>query len=106
MAGSKDEGVQDYVGRLLGPDPTFIPTACLVNEYVSFNKNAARYETVQSSDVMIAVKKLCPSAAPGRQLWSENKFGPKSQKRGIQLPDLLTARADFEKVMGGAIQWD
>jgi len=86
-------------------EATFIPSRDLVRYYSTFNKQAQRHQTIQSAEVIVSVQKLCPSASPARQLHQLDNLTPKTQKRGLQLPDLATSRNEFEKVIGGAIEW-
>jgi hypothetical protein len=86
--------------------PVFVPTSVLLDRYREFHKNAQRHQTVQTADVAAAVQKLCPSAQPDRQIWKPPGVATGSQKRGLQLPDLATARSDFERVIGGKVDWD
>lgn len=86
-------------------EATFIPSRDLVRYYSTFNKQAQRHQTIQSAEVIVNVQKLCPSASPARQLHQLDNLTPKTQKRGLQLPDLATSRNEFEKVIGGAIEW-
>ena len=105
LSGKFDAGVSRYIEGDEWSVPTFMPTSELIKEYTLFNKNAQRHQTVQSAEVVADVQKLCPSAIPGRKLCKQGHLAPKVQRRGLQLPDLATARAEFEKAIGGTIQW-
>lgn len=105
LTGDFDGGVSKLGSGCVWSAPTFMPTADLVTYYRQFNTNAQRHQTVQSAEVVATVQKLCPSAVQNRQLWSKINVAPKVQKRGLQLPDLATARADFQRVIGGAVKW-
>lgn len=84
----------------------FVPTSVLVDRYKEFHKTAQRHQTVQAAEVAAAIQKLCPSAQPDRQIWKPQGIATSSQKRGLKLPDLATARSEFESVIGGAVPWD
>lgn len=105
LSGNFDAGVSRYTGGDEWSAPTFMPTSELIKEYTLFNKNAQRHQTVQSAEVVADVQKLCPSAIPARKLCKQGQLAPKVQRRGLQLPDLATARAEFEKTIGGTLQW-
>ena len=85
--------------------PTFVPTSTLIENYMSHNKQAQRFQTVQSMDVSTVVRRLCPSAKPGRQTVTRFGHASTSQFRGLQLPDIATARREFESAMGGSVPW-
>ncbi len=105
LAGDFEAGVSPAGTATVWAAQTFMPTSDLVRHYTTFNKNAQRHQTVQSADVVSTIQKLCPSAGAARQLCQRNGLSGKVQKRGLQLPDLATARSEFERVIGGAIQW-
>lgn len=84
---------------------TFVPTSSLVDHYKEYNKQAQRYQTVQSTDVTTEVHRLCPSAKPQRQLFKHPGHTSTSQRRGLQLPNIATARREFESAMGGSVPW-
>ena len=105
LAGDLDAGVNQFGVGTVWTGQIFMPTSDLVRHYTNFNKNAQRHQTVQSGDVVSTIQKLCPSAANARQLCHQNGLAAKVQKRGLQLPDIAIARAEFEKVIGGSIQW-
>ena len=84
----------------------FVPTSVFVDRYKEFNKTAQRHQTVQTAEVAAAIQKLCPSAQPDRQIWKPPGLATGSQKRGLKLPDLATARSDFERVIGGGVPWE
>jgi len=105
LTGDFQAGVIQFSNGVSWTEQTFISTSELITHYTRFNRNAQRHQTVQSADVVIAVQKLCPSTSPKRQICQQGNLAKKSQKRGLQLPDLATARAEFEQVVGGVIQW-
>jgi hypothetical protein len=105
LSGNFDAGVSRHIEGDEWSVPTFMPTSELIKEYTLFNKNAQRHQTVQSAEVVADVQKLCPSAIQGRKLCKQGHLAPKVQRRGLQLPDLATARSEFETTIGGTIQW-
>lgn len=86
--------------------PAFMPTSTLIDWYRDFYKTSQRYQTVQTAEVTASIQRLCPSAQPGRQIWKPPGVGTGRQKRGLNLPDLATARSEFERVIGGKVPWD
>jgi len=86
--------------------PVFVPTSVLVDRYKEFNKTAQRHQTIQTSEVTTAVQRLCPSAQTDRQTWKPPGVATSSQKRGLKLPDLAVARVEFERVLGGKVDWE
>jgi hypothetical protein len=58
------------------------------------------YKRPSPADVVQALLKLCPSAAKKQQ---QDNLG---RHRGLSLPSLQQARAEFEAYIGGAISWD
>jgi hypothetical protein len=86
--------------------PVFVPSAILAERYIEFNRNAERHHTVQISDVVARIRKLCPSAKVARQMWKPRQLAEMRQTRGLLLPCLDDARLDFERVIGGKIDWD
>jgi hypothetical protein len=105
LAGDLDAGTNQFSAGSTWTEQMFTPTSDLVRHYTTFNKNAQRHQTVQSGDVLSTVQKLCPSAVTARQLCYQYGQSKKVQKRGLQLPDLKTARLEFEQAIGGAIRW-
>lgn len=106
LAGDFDAGVNQFGFETVWTGQIFMPTTDLTRHYTTFNKNAQRHQTVQSGDVLSTIQKLCRSAETARQLCHQNGSSNKVQKRGLKLPDLSTARAEFERVIGGAITWE
>jgi hypothetical protein len=84
----------------------FVSSELLTDRYRDFNRVAQKHQTVQSSEVTIRVRELCPSAQPARQICRLPGVATPRQKRGLELPDLVTARVDFEHVVGGKVPWD
>jgi len=96
---------QDFYGTESSwSDAVFMPSTRLKSHYLRFNKNAERFQTVQCSDIKSAIEALCPSATSRRKVLKDG-LDSKAQKRGFYLPDLATARSEFEVVIGGAIEW-
>jgi hypothetical protein len=89
----------DWVG------PMFVPTSTLVDNYKEFNRQAQKHQTVQSTEVTAVVRRLCSSARPDRQICKQQGVATNSQRRGLQLPDIATARREFECAMGGSLTW-
>ena len=87
-------------------ESVFVPTSVLVDRYKEFNKTAQRHQTVQTAEVAAAIQKLCPSAQPDRQMWKPPGVTTGSQKRGLKLPDLATDRSEFERALGGKVDWE
>ncbi len=65
-----------------------------------YEKGQRQYATRQESEAHAALKRLCPSRASQRK-----KSRNMPQKRGFQLPALPVARAEFERAMGGEVDW-
>jgi hypothetical protein len=86
--------------------PVFAATRTLLARFKRCDKNAERHGTVQSAAIVKAVHRLCPSAKSVRQVDRKAPPGTRTPQRGFDLPDLGTARRDFESVMGGVIDWD
>jgi hypothetical protein len=78
----------------------FISTQSLIDKYKASNRNAERYNTVQTNTVNTLIQKLCPSAVKKRSGSSH------SQARGFQLPTIQIARREFEIYIGVPLQWD
>jgi hypothetical protein len=78
----------------------FTSTAALKDSYTLFNRQANRHEPVQQKYISDAIKKLCPSAIGTRKMIHNR------QCRGFDLPDLATARSEFEAYVGCTVQWD
>lgn len=58
------------------------------------------YKKPSPADVVQALLKLCPSAAKTQQQDNLRRH------RGLSVPSLRQARAEFEEYIGGAINWD
>ena len=79
---------------------SFISTRDLVRHYKKYDPKANKYEPIQTRYVSQAVIRLCPSAKPARRI-SNNR-----QQRGFDLPDIQTARSEFDKHFNIATNWD
>ena len=78
----------------------FISTWQLITNYTNFDKKAQWYRTVQQSELIAELKRLCPAVRSDRQ---PDQF--RITRRGWWLPDLVTARRDFERFIGGPVDW-
>jgi hypothetical protein len=77
----------------------FISTQGLIDNYKASNKNAERYNSLQSNIINTLLKKLCPSASQARSSLSG------TQQRGFQLPTIQIARSEFETYIGAPLDW-
>jgi hypothetical protein len=82
-------------------DPIFIGTQSILDSYSFYDKNASRYEPLQTQKISVALKKICPSAQNDRV---KSPFG--NQERGYQLPSISIAKAEFEKAIKTSIDWN
>ena len=80
--------------------PMRVKSSKLIWCFEYFDKNASRFEKIQTQTVSAKLKKLCPSAVHIK-FQDHNK-----QVRGIQLPSLLRARVEFSTFMKSEISWD
>ncbi len=74
----------------------FITTERLIDCYKEYDKNASRYNPVQSQQVASQLLLLCPGAKSTRQ----------NQHRGYQLPSIDRARREFELLIDGKPVWE
>ena len=65
-----------------------------------YEKGQRQYATRQESEAHAALKRLCTS-----RVYKRKKSRNMPQKRGLQLPALPVARAEFERAMGGEVDW-
>ncbi len=100
-AGGTSNLLDDYWDQAV-----FISTETLVELYVAFNRNAQRYQTVQSQQIADALRRLCPSASFDRQTCKQVPMTGQTRFRGFQLPELAKARDEFAAAMGAEIDWD
>ncbi len=68
--------------------------------WAHYEKGQRQHAPRQESEMHEVMRRLCPSAAAKRR-----KGAVLLQKRGFQLPALPAARADFERAMGGEVDW-
>jgi hypothetical protein len=94
-----DFGKPHMMSRLW-KDGDFISTDNIIEHYQQSDKNSQRLATTQSREISKAIERLCPSAAKGRI--TINKL----QQRGYVLPDLATARKEFDKAHNLTSNWD
>lgn len=67
----------------------------LKEAYCDFDSQAQKYKTVQNEDIKNSFKKLLPQAITHRT----------SDSRGFQMPQINTARLDFERIVGMSVDW-
>jgi hypothetical protein len=82
-------------------EPIFISTQYIIDSYSFFDKNANRYEPLQTQKVSSTLQKICPSAKSDRVKNSSGK-----QERGYKLPSIILARSEFESAIKTKIDWD
>lgn len=69
-------------------------------EVYEHKSRVERYHTkLNGRDVAEAMRKICPSAKLRRRMENNDRAN------GYDLPDLVTARTEFEAYLGGAISW-
>ena len=90
----RNEFVSDWV------QANFISTQALFTNYTNFDKKAEWYQTVQQNELTSDLQRLCPSVRYDRQQDKQN-----GQRRGWWVPDLVSARREFEAYIGGPVQW-
>lgn len=79
--------------------PIFIATDSITQAYKEYDRNATKYQPLQTQQLAAMVKTLCPSAVNDRQ----TVLG--KQERGYQLPTISIARNEFENLMGTSVDW-
>ena len=84
----------------------FVSTSTLLSKYKGYHSNAEKYQPLQISQVLEAVKKVCPNAKTGIREFVEIYSGKKEQQRGIRLPSLDVARSDFSTYLGHDMVWE
>ena len=82
-------------------DSIFISTQHIIDSYSHYDKNASRYEPLQTQKVAATLQKICPSAKSDRIKNSSGK-----QERGYQLPLISIARKEFESAIKTQINWN
>ncbi len=80
--------------------PVFVSTRHLIDYFSAHDKNASRYGSVQQKQIASALKLVCPSAKQARKKLHS------IQERGYELPDIYTARKEFEVVLGTSVEWE
>ncbi len=88
---------------LLWTDSVFLPSHDLLTWYKDATPGAQRFQMVQLAEVLVNLNRLCPSAKKNRHKTSGPGNPAGIQKRGVDLPDLATARLEFEAAIGGVI---
>jgi hypothetical protein len=79
----------------------FISTQHILDSYSHYDKNASRYEPLQTQKVAATLQKICPSAKSDRIKNSSGK-----QERGYQLPSISLAKKEFESAIKTQINWN
>jgi hypothetical protein len=80
--------------------PLSIATEELVNAMREFDRGVERYRPISASKLKPDLIKMFPTATPVR-------FQDRGEsKRGIALPAIRQARADFERYIGCVIEWE
>jgi DNA-directed RNA polymerase subunit L len=67
----------------------------LKKAYCEFDSRAQQYETIQNENIRNSFKKLLPKAIQHRV----------ADSRGFNMPNINTARLDFERIVGMKIDW-
>ena len=81
-------------------DAQFISSENLSDHYREFQKGSRQqYQPIQLNDISIGMNEWCPIAKNLRKLHNNKR------SRGYQLPPLIDAQAEFERVFGGKIEW-
>ena len=101
---TKDFSDETFHGRAW-EEPIFMPTSDLTEMYKKFDRQAGRHESVQQGVASELIKKLCPSAEKATRR-IDRGFQGKIQKRGFDLPNIETARKEFETHIGCAVSWE
>lgn len=79
----------------------FVASQSILSSYTEFDKSAGKFGAIQSTHIAENLKKICPSASPGRG----KSFSGQKQLRGYQLPTISSARHEFERAIGHEIDW-
>ena len=80
--------------------PKFISTKNLIDNYKEYDKNAGRYSPIQQQYIASTLKTICPSAIQARKKLNN------IQERGYELPDITSARKEFEAMLETSVEWD
>lgn len=81
-----------------GTWPDFVATEAVICGVMEIN-GGKMYRKPSAIDVVKAMKSLCPSAVVGQQ---QTDLG---RRRGLELPPLEQARAEFDQYIGAGVQW-
>lgn len=79
--------------------PSFIGTRAAIDDIVQM-AGGKLHQKPSAADVIREMHKLCPSAKQGQK---DGDFG---RTRGLSLPDIAQARVEFEKHIGGPVEWE
>lgn len=77
----------------------FIATKAVIDKAVELH-GGRLHRKPSDVEAVATLKKLCPSATKGQK---QEALG---RHRGLHLPDLQTARQEFEQYIGGAVAWE
>lgn len=81
-------------------DTQFVSSEKLCEHYEAFQKGSRQqYQPIQLNDISSGMNEWCAIAKSIRKSCNNNR------KRGYQLPSLIEAQAEFERVIGGKIEW-
>jgi len=90
----------DATSELKVQSSVFVGTALLVNSYQTFARaHGLREKSVTEKTLKDRLKVLCRSAQCMRKQQAGN------QNRGYDIPALPVARSEFEKFIGGPLEW-
>lgn len=81
-------------------DGRFVSTATMTIGWKAYSGAVRQFTPPQEGEIHEALSRLCPSANKTRKQING------CQHRGHDLPALPDARAEFEKIMGGKIEWE
>lgn len=87
-----------YVSQLW-QDGMFISTKSLTTAYENHAQKYRQYESIQSAEINKGLAIWCPDARQDRKQIN------KEQQRGYQLPHIDLAKENFEKAIGGKVDW-
>ena len=82
------------------PADNFISTDQIIKGYQESDKHSQKFATTQSREIANAIKRLCPSAKKDRRTILN------AQQRGHVMPDLATARKEFDNAYNFSTDWD
>jgi hypothetical protein len=88
-----------YLGVVGQEWPDFIATDSIIKGVMDM-AGRKLYQSPNAAEVIQAMSKLCPSAVKGQKQESLGRH------RGLRIPPLAQARAEFEGYIGGAVHWD